>query len=778
MHKKNTIPNRMRPAPFWSWNGELKKDELIKQVHDMADKGWSGFFMHSRAGLITPYLSPEWFDLVRTCAVEAGKRGTDAWLYDEDKWPSGFAGGLVAEADPAFRMKALTAVSPDKFDNKTMKILKKSLFEGKEWIIASWHAPLDNPWFNYASYIDTMNTDAVDKFLEITIDGYKKEVGEFFGKEIPGIFTDEPCYLYSGRHVAPGYLPWTTDLPARFKKDKGYDLLKNIDQLFLKTGNFRKTRFDFFDIATKLFTEAWSMRYHAKCKKNKLIYTGHMMAEDTLEEQTRWSGAVMPHYEHMDWPGIDKLSRHTQQTVTVKQVSSVAEQLDKERTFCEVFGCTGHSFHFQGRRWIHNWEAALGINFVNHHLSHYTLSGERKRDYPPNFFYQQPYWPYEKGMSDYLGRVNMLLTEGRRHIDILVLHPIGTAWSEFDVLSYYRNITPSVWSIDLQKLTDTLLSNRLDFHFGDETILDRHGKCKNKEIEVGAFRYKTIIIPPSITWKSGTFKLLKSFSKNGGKIIFAGTMPTFIDMGETADYLKLLPGSIHTPAIQDAITLLNKRHKTIIADDIDTGANAATLFSHARKMKDGKMLYFVTNIAETKCVNAAIKLPAAGLVEEYNWETGDWKKCPTESVEGNSQLTHFFEAGEAVAYRVNSKLKAYKKKEIQPTSESINITDWQVKAIDKNVLRVETVDYSINGQSVFRNGPVSRVWPHFNNEKDGASFEVTYHFNVASNLSGTIHAVVENAQNLSSIRFNGKPIEQTGKTWLDIEFNTIDITKL
>jgi len=254
----------MRPAPFWSWNGELDKSELIKQVNDIADKGWSGFFMHSRAGLITPYLSPEWFDLVKACAIEAGKRGTDAWLYDEDKWPSGFAGGLVAEADPSFRMKALTAVSPEKFDKKTMKALKKSSFEGKEWIFASWLAPLDNPWFNYASYIDTMKPEAVDKFLEITIDGYKKEVGEFFGKEIPGIFTDEPCYLYSGRHVAPGYLPWTTELSARFKKDKGYDLLKHVDELFLKTGNFRKTRFDFFDTATKLFTEAWSMRYHAK----------------------------------------------------------------------------------------------------------------------------------------------------------------------------------------------------------------------------------------------------------------------------------------------------------------------------------------------------------------------------------------------------------------------------------------------------------------------------------------------------------------------------------
>ena len=57
--------------------------------------------MHSRVGLITGYLSPQWMGLVRACVEEAKATGTEAWLYDEDKWPSGFAGGMVPEADRA-----------------------------------------------------------------------------------------------------------------------------------------------------------------------------------------------------------------------------------------------------------------------------------------------------------------------------------------------------------------------------------------------------------------------------------------------------------------------------------------------------------------------------------------------------------------------------------------------------------------------------------------------------------------------------------------------------
>ena len=83
-----------RGKPFWSWNGELTKEELIRQVHVMKAMGLGGFFMHSRTGLITEYLGDEWFRLTNACADEGEKTDMEAWLYDEDRWPSGSARGL------------------------------------------------------------------------------------------------------------------------------------------------------------------------------------------------------------------------------------------------------------------------------------------------------------------------------------------------------------------------------------------------------------------------------------------------------------------------------------------------------------------------------------------------------------------------------------------------------------------------------------------------------------------------------------------------------------
>ena len=86
-----------RGAPFWAWNGDLKPDELKRQIGWLQEMGFGGFHMHCRTGLVTPYLSEEFFQLIQTCVDEAKDRKMLAWLYDEDRWPSGAAGGIVTK---------------------------------------------------------------------------------------------------------------------------------------------------------------------------------------------------------------------------------------------------------------------------------------------------------------------------------------------------------------------------------------------------------------------------------------------------------------------------------------------------------------------------------------------------------------------------------------------------------------------------------------------------------------------------------------------------------
>ncbi len=96
-------PAQYRELPFWSWNDELNDDELVRQIAGMAEGGCGGFFIHARVGLETSYLSEVWLRRVRTALEAARAYGLQAWLYDEEKWPSGFAGGLSVAANSAHR---------------------------------------------------------------------------------------------------------------------------------------------------------------------------------------------------------------------------------------------------------------------------------------------------------------------------------------------------------------------------------------------------------------------------------------------------------------------------------------------------------------------------------------------------------------------------------------------------------------------------------------------------------------------------------------------------
>ena len=95
-----------RGAPFWSWNSQLDKDELLEQIEIFKEMGLGGFHMHVRTGLVTPYLSDEYMDIIKGCVEKAKEENMLSWLYDEDRWPSGFAGGLVTE-NPEYRSRFL-----------------------------------------------------------------------------------------------------------------------------------------------------------------------------------------------------------------------------------------------------------------------------------------------------------------------------------------------------------------------------------------------------------------------------------------------------------------------------------------------------------------------------------------------------------------------------------------------------------------------------------------------------------------------------------------------
>ncbi len=730
-----------RPAPFWSWNDALDDEELRWQVRQLAAAGYGGFFMHPRVGLETVYLSDEWFDKIGVCVDEARKLGIQAWLYDEDKWPSGFAGGLLIRKHPEARGVGLIGelLTPEKVDdaladpatvavfaidkdrdgtvNRSRRLAPGDRPRTGETIFAYRTAPFDdNNWFNGETYMDVLNPGAVARFLDLTMEGYNRRFRGDYGKAVPGIFTDEPnfapCIGGLGGAGGVSAIPWTHRLPERFRQRYGYDLIENLAALSDRTPGFEKVRHDYYRLLTELFVEAFSRPYGKMCERLGLKMTGHWLWEDSLLMQLMHIGAAMPHYEYEQVPGIDHLRRNIENPLTLKQCASVAHQFGRDQVLCEIFGVSGQDLTFADAKWIGDFHFALGVNYFCPHLTLYSFTGDRKRDYPPTFSYHQPYWDRMSLINDYFARAGYLTRIGQHQARILVLHPIASAWSFFSRFAPHPEVEH--YHKELIGLQDTLLGEHRDFDFGDEIILSRQGRVEDKQLRVGSHgRYETVIVPPSFTWAAETVALLESFAKAGGKVIFVGEAPGAIGGEPAAERWVSLLKHPNCALCKNEPAALTARLDAAGERDVsitdDAGNQIQAILHHHRK--DGeKHMYFLANTDRETAYDARVTLNATGTPMYCDLAAGEMTPMPAQTGGGRIVLTHRFAPVGSLAVLVDPKAEpAGEKPPRRELGREVLQGDWRFTRTHPNTLVLDVCRWSLNDGPLAEPTPVWKV---------------------------------------------------------------------
>lgn len=488
------IPNKYRPAPFWSWNERLNTEETLRQIDIMDKAGIGGYFMHARGGLQTEYMSEEWFDNVSAAVSEGQKRGMYAWAYDENGWPSGFGNGIVNGLGVDYQQKYLRCEASEKHTDTTI------------CNAGGYHFYYDvNPF-----YVDTLNPKATDVFLsEIYAPYYER-----YKNSIEGFFTDEPQISRNG-------IPWSFILRDEYRAAYGEDLYEHLPELLYKTGDYRNTRIKFWKLVTDLFSKNFMKKIYDWCNAHDLKLTGHLVLEENLNDQVTSNGAVMPHYEYFHIPGVDWLGRGMTNNLGAIQLGSVAQQLGKKQVLTESFALCGHNVSYSELKAILEWQMVRGINLLCPHLQGYSLRGIRKRDYPPAMYFQQPWWSEYKLFCDAMSRTGMLLCEGAPECDTLILHPQTAVWAAFD-----PEDGSEVDKIDrhLHDIIKTLDEKHIIFHLGDETIMERHARIDGASLIIGCMRYNKVIIADDTAMLDSTRRLLDEYIKNGGAIVTAGEL--------------------------------------------------------------------------------------------------------------------------------------------------------------------------------------------------------------------------------------------------------------
>ncbi|KAA6300161.1 MAG: hypothetical protein EZS26_003694, partial [Candidatus Ordinivivax streblomastigis] len=274
-------------APLWVWNTKVTREMIDYSLSELKDKAFGGVFVHPRPGLVTEYLSDEWFDLYRYTVEKAKELDMNVWIYDENSYPSGFAGGHVPELMPESYNQGQglkltkTEYLPDDLtgyficmkekDGKFVDITANAKDEvGKKanyYLFAKTYYG-KSEWYGGYSYVDLICPGVTQKFLEVTMTGYEKALGDEFGKAVLGCFTDEPNIQ------SPGGIRWTPDLFEVFQKRWGYDLKAVLPALYEETGEWKTVRHNYFRTLLQLFVDRWAKPYSDYCKAHNLLFTG------------------------------------------------------------------------------------------------------------------------------------------------------------------------------------------------------------------------------------------------------------------------------------------------------------------------------------------------------------------------------------------------------------------------------------------------------------------------------------------------------------------------
>ncbi|MBE6598687.1 MAG: hypothetical protein E7638_04525 [Ruminococcaceae bacterium] len=751
--------------PFWSWNDKLDENELRSQIRNMKSLHMNGFFMHARGGLETEYLSDEWFACINACIDEAKKLGMEAWAYDENGWPSGFAGGILLD-DPenhAAMLKYEFVKSFPSPDKDTVAVYVKNA-DGSFTVVTEPVGEREYLRLYMAydgSYVDTLNGEVTDKFIKATHEEYLRRIPkEDCGTVMPGFFTDEPQYYRWSD-------PYSKILPEEFKKAYGYEIYPHLPAVFFDFPDSEKFRYDYYKLIHKLLITNFIKKVYDWCEANDMRITGHAIEETSLAGQMMCCGGVMPFYEYEHIPGIDYLTRNIAEDISPKQLGSVCAQLGRKKALSEMFACCGWDVTPTELKRIADLQFAGGVNLMCEHLYPYSERGQRKRDYPNHYSFHNP---WQSSLGDFRIHYNNLgaaLSDGEEYAPILVIHPIHGAY-----MKYIKN-TDSLAEIDgkFAELSRLLGNNQVPYHYGDEWLMEKYASVEGGKFRVGKCTYDAVVVPFTYTLDGTTAELLKRYIAEGGKVWIFDKVPECID-GAASDMTWLTS----TCTKEDIFAYRD----AVISGE---GGGCVPELRKAVRMTDDGKLMFVTNIRDNVLENVKLTLDATyvtdlGSICELDLMTLDEKPVCGRRVGDGFEIILNFEEGESHLL-IPSSLPMTGENVTKSSVPTIDIPK-EVKIAEKpvNMLTLDTAEVSYNGVDYEEALSVMGIKDNLLRARYNGDVWLRFTYEAAEDYLGSAKnlRLVTEPMNVLSISVNGAEVTPIpDEWWFDKSFRVTDI---
>ncbi|MHB1354655.1 MAG: hypothetical protein ACYCZF_01620 [Anaerolineae bacterium] len=518
--------------------------------------------------------------------------GMELWLYDEEGYPSGLAGGLTQAGNPEYQSEGVSYYHIEGQGNlslalpagKVVSACWAPLIEGEPcWPtvplqvdptarLVSFRGP-DEPYrlmafvreylyegthaaanvHKHQPYINIMDDRAISKYIRLTHDAYethlRKGLGMGTGQVFKALFTDEPSlmtgFLIGGPQPAP-VIPWCYDLPERYQERWGEPLLPVLPLLFSGQGSLQaRARYRFWQTVANLVETRYFGAIQRWARAHRIASSGHQLLEESVITHTYYYGDFMQSARRLDWPSIDQLTTRLgldDLPLHAKLLGSVAELIGAERVMSES---SDHVQRVYKQPTVtdteiigmNGWLYLLGVNVIT---SYYAWS-DKAFTWAPGEDKPQRNWLQ---LNNYLGRLGVMTQSTHWLGEIGVVYPIEAVWAHFitQPTTYYQRQEPAaaIRVDDVYKeLGKTLLRNRYDFILLDRPALVETSAVSGR-LQCGNLDLRCLIIPQMQYIAVETIQRAHSLWQNGGLVIAFGCLPEFAAETGLADEVSPL----------------------------------------------------------------------------------------------------------------------------------------------------------------------------------------------------------------------------------------------
>jgi len=649
----------------------------------------------------TNYLQDEseW-QLFLTYMRRCKELGMDFWLYDEKGYPSGKAGGLTLKDNPEYETTGVVCKrtegkgtithempSGPRYDAIPLFVcaapVKNGLYDfsqqidltaiskndqhkliwsapdKKEWGILSFHTRRMYEGTHIVTnisdplpYINIIDRAAVGRFIAVTHNEYNKRAPEEMTGYIHAVFTDEPSlmtsYLIDDETILPA-VPWSHSFRDKFKEVYGYDIVPILPFLFEDGGG--KTvykRLDYWSFVSSLIEENYYGQIQDWCRANGPAASGHALLEESLYWHAVYEGNLYRDLRKMDLPALDMLTSdplalaHSTQIPVPKFVSSVTHMIRKWENMSETSSHQQRSANipvsFNMRLATVGYQYAMGLTRVTSYYGYNEFNDTER-----------------KAFNDYIGRLGLLLTQGKHVADVAVYYPIQTMWGSLTptqkttweppdpmrtemappfvksedlyltshIIPYSANL-PDARRVDAAfgEVSRELLASQTDFDFvDDQAILE--SKMMNNKLQIAGESFGCLVLPETRIIPLATYQKIADFVNNGGKLVVFGQFPELgLTPEETTRVISLsdkLKKSDNVFAISTLPAII-PAVKTVVGADVLLDSPCRELFYNHRG-SDLTDIYYLINLSEEP-VDREVTFRSTGKAESWNPLTG------------------------------------------------------------------------------------------------------------------------------------------------------------